>query len=278
MGGKKDASARTADEERLLAEFSALKTLDTPTRRLEALCTAAQIVLESGAETYRVEETVVRMAKGLGVSDINVVAFPTSIFVEAQGHACVRRVSRRGTDMHRLVLINDVSRRAASGKMTLEQLERALFVIARARGRKPLVLVAACALACGSFSLSYGGGAGAFAVAFAIGALVQAIQPLFSGMEMGRLFSNFLGGMLSAVLARVASMLFPYANVNAAIIGAIMPLLSGLLMTTAVRDTMYGDLLSGIARATEALLLAASTALGVYVGLECMLLMGGAPL
>ena len=62
---------------------------------------------------------------------------------------------------------------------------------------------------------------------------------------------------------------------NAAIIGGIMPMLTGLLMTTAVRDTMYGDLVSGICRAVEALLLAASVALGVYVGLKLASMMGG---
>ena len=70
----------------------------------------------------------------------------------------------------------------------------------------------------------------------------------------------------------------PYGSVNAAIVGGIMPLLTGLLMTTAVRDTMYGDLISGIARAVEALLLAACIALGVYVGLKLTGMMGGAVL
>ena len=54
-----------------------------------------------------------------------------------------------------------------------------------------------------------------------------------------------------------------------------MPLLSGLLVTNAVRDTMYGDLISGVTRAVEALLLAAFTALGVYVGLSLFAMMGG---
>ena len=53
-----------------------------------------------------------------------------------------------------------------------------------------------------------------------------------------------------------------------------MPLLSGLLMTTAVRDTVYGDLVSGLTRAVEALLLAGSVALGVYIGLRLALAMG----
>ena len=67
----------------------------------------------------------------------------------------------------------------------------------------------------------------------------------------------------------------PIYNVNAAIIGGIMPLLSGLAMTTAVRDTMYGDLISGMTRALEAMLLATAVAIGVYTGLKMAAMMGG---
>ena len=104
---------------------------------------------------------------------------------------------------------------------------------------------------------------------------VQAIQPLFSHMAMGTLLFDFCGGFLTAALAQLAAYIMPYGSVNAAIVGGIMPLLSGLLMTNAVRDTMYGDLISGVTRAVEALLLAASVALGVYVGLELAAMLGG---
>ncbi len=105
--------------------------------------------------------------------------------------------------------------------------------------------------------------------------LVQAIRPLFSEMEMGVLFGNFTGGLITAITAEAVSWFLPYGSVNAAIVGGIMPLLSGLLMATAMRDTMYGDLISGITRVVEALLLAASVALGVYVGLKLFAMMGG---
>ena len=112
-------------------------------------------------------------------------------------------------------------------------------------------------------------------VTLVIGMLVQAIQPLFDHMSMGKLMFNFSGGFLTAVLAEAVKHVVAYGSVNAAIIGGIMPMLTGLLMTTAVRDTMYGDLVSGVTRAVEALLLAASVALGVYVGLEMAAMMGG---
>lgn len=116
-------------------------------------------------------------------------------------------------------------------------------------------MILAYALAAASFCLLFDGDAATFAVTFAIGVLVQAIQPLFAHIQMGVLLGNFVGGWLTAVAAQMLYGVLPIYNVNAAIIGGIMPLLSGLAMTTAVRDTMYGDLISGMTRALEAMLL-----------------------
>ena len=108
-----------------------------------------------------------------------------------------------------------------------------------------------------------------------IGVIVQAVQPWFAHIQMGVLLGNFVGGWLTAVLAQMLQIALPVYNVNAAIIGGIMPLLSGLAMTTAVRDTVYGDLVSGMARALEAMLLATAVAIGVYTGLKMAAMMGG---
>ena len=245
-------------------------------REISLLCTAAQLILENGGETYRVEETVLRMAAGFGLYDVNVAAFTTSIFVEVGGRMRICRIKRRGTNLTRIERTNDISRRVAQGQMTLDEAEAALTAIKRYPGTPQRVLIPAFGLAAGSFSLLFTGGVIDFAVAFVIGMFVQLIQPLFSRMEMSGLFGNFFGGLITSVGAVAASMIIPgFSNVNATIVGGIMPLLTGLLMTTAMRDTMYGDLISGIARALEALLLAVAVALGVYVGLSFTVLMGG---
>lgn len=245
-------------------------------REISLLCTAAQLILENGGETYRVEETVLRMAAGFGLQDVSVAAFTTSIFVEVGGRMRICRIKRRGTNLTRIERTNDISRRVAQGQMTLEEAETALRDVQRYPGARQRVLIPASGLAAGSFSLLFGGGLDTFAVAFIIGMFVQVVQPLFYRMEMGALFGNFFGGMITSIGAVAASMFIPgFSNVHAAIVGGIMPLLTGLLMTTAMRDTMYGDLISGIARALEALLLAIAVALGVYVGLTFIVMMGG---
>jgi uncharacterized membrane protein YjjP (DUF1212 family) len=63
-------------------------------------------------------------------------------------------------------------------------------------------------------------------------------------------------------------------NYNSIIVGCMMPLLPGLAMTNAIRDTIRGDLISGIARATEALLVASSLAAGTGVTIYMAYTMG----
>ncbi len=253
-------------------------TSAAPSPEIRLVCHAAQMVLENGGETYRVEETALRMAKGFGLQEVNVVAFPTSLFVSVGTVAQCRRITHRGTNTSRLAKINDVSRKVEHGEMTAEEAEHMLQAIADDPGFHPATMMVACGFAAAFFSLMFGGTGSVMLVAFLIGVMTMAITPLFSHMAMGSLFGNFVGGFIAAVFAQGMALLFPYDDVNAAIIGGIMPLLSGLLMTTAVRDTVYGDLISGISRAVEALLLAGSVALGVYAGLKLMAMIGGAAL
>lgn len=256
-----------------------MQSLDqTEKQKIRLIGLAAQMVLENGGETYRVEETAMRMAGGLGLSDVNVVAFPTSIFVNVDGRSRIRRITRRGTNTARLARVNDVSRRVEHGELTPDEAEAALEAIAADPGWHQATLIIAYGVSAASFSLLFGGSLGTVLIALLAGMLIQAIQPLFAHMAMGTLLFNFCGGFIGALLCQLASLPVRYGDVNAAIIGAIMPLLTGLLMTTAVRDTMYGDLISGIARAVEALLLAACVALGVFVGLKTAAMLGGLPL
>lgn len=247
----------------------------TEKEKIRLLCLAAQMVLENGGETYRVEETAMRMASGLGLSDVNVVAFPTSIFVNVNGHSRIRRITHRGTNTQRLSRINDVSRRVEHGELSADAAEAALQEIAADPGWHPLTLTVGYGISAASFSLLFGGTWGSVFAALLTGMLIQSLQPVFAHLAMGTLLFNFCGGFIGALLCQLCAHLSAAIDVNAAIIGAIMPMLTGLLMTTAVRDTMYGDLISGIARAVEALLLASCVALGVFVGLETAAMIGG---
>ncbi len=243
-------------------------------RKIDFLCLATRLLLENGSETYRVEETALRMAKSIGLSSFSISAFPTTILLDSGGYAHVVRLNKRGTNTLRIAQVNAVSRRLSSGEIDFLEAEAILHRIEKLPPPAPWKLKIAYGVSSAFFCLLLCSDIRTFIVSFFIGILTQSVQPFFSNVEMGALFGNFAGGFLTAVLAQFAHLFIPFDSVNAAISGGILPLLSGLLMTTAVRDTMFGDLVSGIARGAEAILLAVSVALGVYVGLEVFTIMG----
>lgn len=93
---------------------------------------------------------------------------------------------------------------------------------------------------------------------------MQACMPLYTKARLPSLLVSLVSGVLAAGLS--LPLLYVFGGLQESVIsGTIMPLLPGLAMTNAVRDTMRGDLLSGMARATEALVNAVLLAAGVAV-------------
>ena len=59
------------------------------------------------------------------------------------------------------------------------------------------------------------------------------------------------------------------------IIGALMALVPGIAITNAMRDIMAGDMVSGISKGAEALLIGAAIALGTAIALGLAALTAG---
>lgn len=69
--------------------------------------------------------------------------------------------------------------------------------------------------------------------------------------------------------------IFNMGNINIIIIGAMMPILPGLAFTNAIRDTMNGDLVSGVAKTGEVFQISVSIAFGVGTVLSVYSMLGG---
>jgi uncharacterized membrane protein YjjB (DUF3815 family) len=80
---------------------------------------------------------------------------------------------------------------------------------------------------------------------------------------MNRFIGIFSGSFVAAVLALLFFNLGFGSSLSSTIIGAITIFLPGVAITNAARDLLAGDLLSGTARAVEAVLIATTIALGV---------------
>lgn len=227
---------------------------------------AGKIMLESGAETYRVEETIVRIGLSFGVDDAESFVTPTGIITsltkDSKTVTLVRRITSRGVDLNKIDLINNLSRQVQAQSMTVDELNTELINISQSdRYSAALTLFSSCAAA-GCFALMFGGNIKDFFAAFIIGACIKIVSTICQKLDINSFFINSLGGGLCAILAIILMKLNICANLDKTIIGSIMLLVPGLTITNAIRDTIAGDLLSGITKAAEAFLVAISIAVG----------------
>jgi len=235
---------------------------------LDAVCLAAQIILECGGETYRAEDTVERMCKGLGVPKVDVLALPTGLMLtlalgEEKSLTRIVRVHSRAIHLKKLDQCNAVSRKVATGDMGALEALHALEEIKTSHQERKWLLIGASALSASAFAVMLGGFWIEFFIAFFCGAAVQFISMLMARHRMPGMISGLITGAITTLLALIGTLVFPNANVEPVISGSIMPLLPGLATTNGIRDTIRGDLVSGGARIVEAVLCAIMLAAGI---------------
>ena len=235
---------------------------------LDAVCLAAQIILESGGETYRAEETVEKMCQGLQVPQVDVLALPTGLMLTLSlendvSYTRIARVHNRVTNLEKIDECNAVSRQVAAGKLTAQEALKKLKEIQKPKPERNGLLTLASAFSAAFFTVMLGGMWLDFFVSFFCGALVQLVQPPLKKRRVPTLLSSMITGALTTLMALVGTLIFDGVHVEPIISGAIMPLLPGLATTNAIRDTLRGDLVSGGARIIEAILCAVMLAVGI---------------
>lgn len=236
------------------------------------VCTlAGKIMLKSGAETYRVEDTMNRIASAYGLRNAQSYVTPTGInfstgFADPSNTI---RVSERSTDLHKITEVNSISRKIDEGGLDAIEAFRLLKEIEKAELAFPeWMQIIAAALTSGCFAIMFNGTWPDFLPACAAGGIGYAVVLWIASMIDVRIIADFFGSFVIGVLA----VLFIKTGLGVAmdiiIIGAVMPLVPGLLITNAVRDLMAGHLLSGMGKGAEALLTAFAIGSGIAIVLS----------
>jgi uncharacterized membrane protein YjjP (DUF1212 family) len=127
--------------------------------------------------------------------------------------------------------------------------------------------VAAFAAVASAFTLFYGGNAADAWVAFFCGASIRPVWCLLDHFHVNQFFIYIAASFVPAVIALVFADWNAYLNYDKIIIGALMNLVPGIAITDFMRDIIAGDMIAGILRFTESLLVAAAIAIGAGVAL-----------
>ena len=221
----------------------------------------------SGAETFRVEDTIHRVLATYGIeSEIFAITNCLTVSIEtASGKPLtrMRRIGYHGNDMERVERYNALSRKICAEKPDPEtalQWLRDTKKLCR-KYSLPMVLVGDI-LGSFGFALFFGGTLLDGFWAGICGIVLGLVDHMMSKLKANPFFSTIASAVAMALAAYIIAGLGLTDNVDTTIIGALMILVPGLLFTNAMRDVIYGDTNSGINRLVQVVLIAVAIALG----------------
>jgi uncharacterized membrane protein YjjP (DUF1212 family) len=240
---------------------------------MEVCILAGKIMLQSGGETYRVEDTMMRIAASFGIEKTHSYVTPTGIIFSAEGPEPTKtkliRISERSTDLKKVAMVNSISRRISSGDVNLKEAMEHLEEIDALDVTFPFMIqVGAASLASGCFMMMFAGGWNDFIPAMISGGLGYLSFVYFHRFVPIKFFSEFLASFMIGLLSFLFVKIGIGHQLDKIVIGSVMSLVPGLLVTNAIRDLMAGHLVSGLSKAAEAFLTAFAIGAGIAVVLS----------
>jgi uncharacterized membrane protein YjjP (DUF1212 family) len=233
---------------------------------------AGEIMLQSGAETFRVEDTMIRILRTSHFDTIDVYATTTGIMATladptVEPITAVKRISNRSNNLSRISEVNQISRNICDQVMTVEEAYKNLIDLRNRMTYSKLTIAIATLVATGGFAGLFGGNFEDCLIAALNGAFIVLINKLSDNRVGGAFMVDAAKSFAIAFITRIFTLFFPEIHQEIIIIGSIMPLVPGIPITNAIRDTLQGDFMSGTARVVEAFVVSLGIAVGVGSGM-----------
>ena len=231
---------------------------------------AGKILLTSGAEIYRVEDTINRICNAYNIRCDSFV-LPTGIFITAYEDSgevttLVKRIKERTIDLKKIELVNSFSRSLKdSTPSDFVKAMELLNSIEQDKGYPFWIRLVSASVTAFVFVLIFNGNIREGIAAAIISSVIYSFKERVLQIGIFPYLGFFISGIIAGGMSLVITTLFEDLNIYKIIIGAIIILLPGMAMTNGIKDALYGDLTSSLNRISEAVFTV--TAIGAGVAL-----------
>lgn len=221
----------------------------------------------SGAETFRVEESINLILKTYGL-DAEAFAIPNCLTVSIKTDGGkpmtrMRRIGDHGNDLDAVERYTNLSRKICAQRpdpvtalQWLEDTNRSRIYYGKA-----MYLLGNILGACG-FAILFGSTYLDSVLSGLCGLIVGIVGLIMTKLKANQFFQIIITAFLMSAVAYFLEVLGIIYNADTVIIGALMLLVPGLLFTNAMRDIINGDTNSGMNRIIQVFLIAVAIALG----------------
>lgn len=241
---------------------------------MEISAQSGMMVLENGGETYRAEETCVRIARAMGASHASAFVTPTIVMVSVEGqdrrsHTTMRRITSRTVNLRKIALLNDLSRRLEQRGRDSDpaQVARLLERIESSPGHGVWSMMVMGGFTGFFFALMFGCSLAQALCAFAIGFLLRAVLLWIGRLNLNSFIVSAISGSFISVLCELSHVLGLVPQSVEMLAAVLMQVVPGLALVNAIRDLMAGDLMAGTARLVDAFMVATGLSVGSVLGL-----------
>ena len=239
---------------------------------------AGKILLQSGADIVRVEDTISHIMTSYGIHDFEVFTVANGIFLttgvtertidmpKRRDFLRIRSIPLASTNLGKVDAVNSLSRAIARGEyQNVDDAFSRLCEIDAMKPQKPYMLMLGSALASMGLAYMFGGSFLDSVVAFIVGFLFYASVVFLDEKKLSRLLTNIICSSVMTVIAGVFTGVIGIGVLDRVLIGCLMPLVPGVSFTNAIRDIAAGNYISGLVRLVDAIVVALGIAIGVGV-------------
>ena len=229
-----------------------------------------ELLLTSGAEVNRVEDTILRICNSYHFQRCDVHAINSSIILTGQlpDHPIetqLRRIYSFETNLNTVQLVNELSRYICKHSPDLPVIQREIQRIRGEKGYPSWAVYVAYGVVASSFALFFGGNMVDFVLAALSAVTMRFVSVYLQKIHINKMVESFLLSALCTAFALLCCGLLSAGHYDKIIIGNIMLLIPGLAFCNGLRDLIVGDTISGGLSLCNALLCALAIALGFVV-------------
>ena len=247
---------------------------------LQGILDIGEAMLQSGAENFRLEDSLYRMCKSYGFTRYDVFVIPSNIQItvetpEGDIITQIRHIESTDINFDRLDYLNNLSRYVCQNKPDEKKLREKYLEVMNREEQHPAVKYFAGVMGGTGFAVFFGCGFMDAIVAVIVSLMIVAVGEWLSKRESNLMVYNMILSFLSEVIIILLVRLGIGSHAEWIMIGIVMLLISGLGVTNGIRDLLQRDFISGSLNIMNAFLGAAGIAFGIALA---MLLLDGVSL